>query len=87
MLKAEYRAVKEGKIIRDGGQSMMNVSFELGEPKDVKPRIMTSFLPLIALVGITLFGFWWTGLPGDSLTEILGNADTQHCYGAHLECQ
>jgi len=87
MLKAEYRAVKEGKIIRDGGQSMMNVSFELGEPKDVKPRIMTFFLPLIALVGITLFGFWWTGLPGDSLTEILGNADTQHCYGAHLECQ
>jgi len=75
MLKAEYRAVKEGKIIRDGGQSMMNVSFELGEPKDVKPRIMTFFLPLIALVGITLFGFWWTGLPGDSLTEILGNAD------------
>lgn len=75
MLKAEHRALTEGKIIKDGSQSMMNISFELGEPKKVKPKIRTFFIPLIALVVVTLFGFWWTGRPGEDIMEILGNAD------------
>lgn len=75
MLKAEHRAVTEGKTIRDGAKSMMDVSYELGEPKDTKPMIITFFLPLIVLVGVTLFGFWWTGRPGENIMEILGNSD------------
>jgi Na+/H+ antiporter NhaC len=75
MLKAEHRAVTEGKIVRDGAQPMMDVGYELGEPKEVKPMLMTFFLPLIVLVGVTLFGFWWTGRPGENIMEILGNSD------------
>jgi Na+/H+ antiporter NhaC len=75
MLKAEHRAITEGKIVRDGAQPMMDVGYELGEPKEVKPMLMTFFLPLIVLVGVTLFGFWWTGRPGENIMEILGNSD------------
>lgn len=75
MLKAEHRAITTGKTVRDGAKPMMDVSYELGEPKDVKPRLLTFFLPLIVLVAVTMFGFWWTGRPGESLMEILGNSD------------
>lgn len=75
MLKAEYRSATEGKTVRDGGSPMLDVGYELGEPKDIKPMLMTFFLPLIVLVGVTLFGFWWTGRPGESIMEILGNSD------------
>lgn len=75
MLKAEHRAMTTGKTVRDGAKPMMDVGYELGEPKDVKPKISTFFLPLIALVAVTMFGFYWTGRPGESLMEVLGNSD------------
>ncbi|MCT4595479.1 MAG: Na+/H+ antiporter NhaC family protein [Anaeromicrobium sp.] len=76
MLKAEHRTMSTGKLVRDGGAPMMDVSYELGEPKEnPKATLSTFFVPLIALVGVTLFGFWWTGRPGESLMEILGNTD------------
>lgn len=75
MLKAEHRAVTEGKIVRDGASPMMDVSYELGKPKETKPMLITFFLPLLVLVGVTLFGFWWTGRPGENIMEILGNSD------------
>ncbi|WP_207751304.1 Na+/H+ antiporter NhaC family protein [Anaeromonas frigoriresistens] len=77
MLKAEHRAVTEGKIVRDGAKPMLDVNYELGEPKDTKPMLITFFLPLIVLVGVTLFGFWFTGggPEGGSLMDILGASD------------
>jgi Na+/H+ antiporter NhaC len=80
MKKAEMRAEKEGKIIRDGGKSMLNVESDLGEPMEkAKPRLLTFFLPIIALVVVTLVGFYATGLneetAGGKLIEILGAAD------------
>lgn len=80
MALAERRAEKEGKIIRDGASPMMDVGTELGEPvKDAKPKIMTFFLPIIALVAVTLIGFYYTGLSpetqGKGIMEVLGAAD------------
>jgi len=75
MLKAEHRALTEGKTVRDGASPMLDVNYELGKPKDIKPMIKTFFLPIIALIAVTLFGFWWTGRPGESIMEILGNSD------------
>jgi len=75
MLKAEHRAMSEGKIVRDGAKPMMDVNYELGEPNKTKPMLMTFFLPLIVLVGITLFGFWFTGRGAGGLTDILGASD------------
>jgi len=80
MLKAETRALKEGKISRDGASPMMDVGTELGEPvKDAVPRISTFFIPIVSLVVVTLIGFYYTGLSpetqGMGLMEILGAAD------------
>ena len=74
MLKAEHRALKEGKSVRDGANPMLDVDNELGEPKDIKPMLKTFFFPIFALIGVSLFGFWWTGRPGESIMEILGNS-------------
>lgn len=76
MLKAEHRAITTGKIVNDNSNPMLDVGYELGEPKDVKSSLWTFFLPIIALVGVTLFGFYWTGKGGGTtLTAILGEAD------------
>ncbi len=75
MLKAENRALTEGKPVRDGASPMLDVGYELGEPKDVKPMLKTFFYPIFILIIVSLFGFWWTGRPGANIMEILGNSD------------
>lgn len=77
MLKAEIRAEREGKTSRDGAMPMLNIDFELGQPIEKKPMIMTFVLPIVALVGVTIFGFYYTGASagGETLIEKLGNAD------------
>mgnify|MGYP001050167160 CR=1 FL=1 len=77
MLKAEVRAQKEGKTKRDGAVPMLDVDFELGQPIEKRPMIITFVLPIIALIGVTLWGFYYTGAKegGNTLIEKLGNAD------------
>ncbi len=77
MLKAEMRAQKEGKTSRDGASPMLNVDFELGKPIEKRPMIITFVLPILALVVVTIFGFYYTGakVGGETLIEKLGNAD------------
>ncbi|MFN3691347.1 MAG: Na+/H+ antiporter NhaC family protein [Fervidobacterium sp.] len=77
MLKAELRAKREGKTYRDGAVPMLNVDFELGEPLKTRPMILTFILPILSLVGVTLWGFYYTGSRegGSTLIEKLGNAD------------
>lgn len=56
---------------------MLNVDFELGKPIEKKPMIWTFVLPILALVVVTIVGFYYTGakVGGESLIEKLGNAD------------
>ncbi|AEH50402.1 Na+/H+ antiporter NhaC family protein [Pseudothermotoga thermarum] len=77
MLKAEYRSQRFGKTSRDGASPMLNVDFELGKPKETKPMIKTFVLPILALIVVTVVGFYYTGakVGGESLIEILGNSD------------
>ncbi len=87
MYKAEKRAVDTGKIIRDGGKSMLNIESDLGEPSDhAKPRLISFFLPIIALVVVTLSGFYITGVGSlengitevgfiNQMIQVLGGAD------------
>lgn len=77
MLKAELRAQKEGKTKRDGAVPMLDVDFELGKPIETKPMILTFVLPIVALIGVTIWGFYYTGAKagGATLIEKLGNAD------------
>ncbi|RDY26251.1 Na+/H+ antiporter NhaC family protein [Romboutsia weinsteinii] len=75
MLKAERRAMKTGKFCSDEAQPMLDVSSELGEPKDVKPRLATFIIPFIAMIITTIFGFIYTGRAGVGFMGILENAD------------
>lgn len=74
MLEAERRAVETGKVIRDGGASMLNVESDLGQPfEKSKPRLINFFLPIGILVVVTLFGFYVTGLAGMGHTPNIEN--------------
>ncbi|RLG76637.1 MAG: Na+/H+ antiporter NhaC family protein [Thermoprotei archaeon] len=78
MLKAEYRAVSEGKPIRDGAQPLMPTETVLGEAKSSAPWWIFAS-SVIVLVIITVFGMWVTG-GGDEwwtvpFTDALMNAD------------
>ncbi len=77
MLKAEIRAKKTGKTIDDKSTPMLNLDFELGKPDESKPMIITFVLPILALLIVTIWGFYYTGAKegGDTLIEKLGNAD------------
>lgn len=75
MKKAEARAQATGELVREGGQPMMDVGSELGEPLDVKPILLNMVLPIVVLIGVAMFGFYWTGREGTTLMEILGNSD------------
>ncbi|ABM81167.1 Na+/H+ antiporter NhaC family protein [Hyperthermus butylicus] len=61
MLEAEHRAVKTGKVLRDGAQPLMPTETVLGEPsqKQAPPWIFP--LSILALVAATLVGMWLTG--------------------------
>lgn len=84
MLKAETRAIKTGKFCSDEAQPMLDVANELGEPKDVKPRLTTFIVPFIAMIITTVFGFIYTGREGVGFMGILENADavTSLLWGA-----
>ncbi len=75
MYKAERRALETGKTSSDKAVPMMDVSNELGETNNTKPMLLTFFFPIAVLIGVTLFGFWWTGRNGSTVMEILGNSD------------
>lgn len=75
MLKAEERAIKTGKFCSDEAQPMLDISSELGEPKDVKPKLATFIIPFIAMIITTAFGFIYTGRAGEGVMGTLENAD------------
>ncbi|MEM0026277.1 MAG: Na+/H+ antiporter NhaC family protein [Zestosphaera sp.] len=84
MLQAEWRAVKEGKVIRDGATPLLPTEEVLGaEPKSRKQASGWLFaIAMIVLVLVTLLGMWATGAEELSrfwetpFTEALMNADT-----------
>ena len=75
MLKAEKRAIKTGKFCSDEAQPMLDISSELGEPKDVEPKLATFIIPFIAMIVTTVFGFIYTGRAGEGFMGTLENAD------------
>jgi len=84
MLKAEWRAVKEGKVIRDGATPLLPTEEVLGaEPTTRKQASGWLFaVAMIVLVLVTLLGMWATGAEELSrfwetpFTDALMNADT-----------
>lgn len=76
MLKAEHRVMTTGETYREGAQPMMDVADELGDAKSDKPMMKTFILPILVLILVALFGFWWTGKgPDKNLMAVLGDSD------------
>jgi Na+/H+ antiporter NhaC len=76
MLIAERRVEATGETYRKGASPLMDVSHDLGEASDERPMLLTFFAPIVALVAVTLLGFWWTGQgPDKSIMDILGDSD------------
>ncbi len=84
MLKAEYRSIKEGKVLRDGATPLLPTEEVLGaEPKTKKQASGWLFaIAMLALVIVTLLGMWATGAEDLSrfwetpFGDALMNADT-----------
>jgi len=76
MLKAEYRARTTGKVFRDGATPLSGGS-ELKVLKGVPQKTMNMVVPIIVLVGVTMFGMWWTGggTSADSFTTAIADSD------------
>ncbi len=76
MLKAEYRARNTGKVFRDGSSPLSGGS-ELRVLKDVPQKTMNMVVPIVVLVGVSIFGMWWTGggTSAESFTAAISDAD------------
>ncbi len=83
MLKAEYRAVEEGKVLRDGAQPLMPTETVLGELKaERRAPALLFIVSVLLLVIVTLLGMWITGAEDPSkwwetgFVDALMNADS-----------
>ena len=76
MLKAEYRTRTTGKVFRDGATPLSGGS-QLRMLENVPQKTMNMVVPLVVLVGISMFGMWWTGggTSAESFTAAISAAD------------
>ena len=76
MLKAEYRARTTGKVIREGATPLSGGS-QLRMLENVPQKTMNMVVPIVVLVGISMFGMWWTGggTSAESFTAAISDAD------------
>ena len=76
MLKAEYRTRTTGKVFRDGATPLSGGS-QLRMLENVPQKTMNMIVPLVALVGISMFGMWWTGggTSAESFTAAISDSE------------
>ncbi|TET14549.1 MAG: Na+/H+ antiporter NhaC family protein [Actinobacteria bacterium] len=76
MLKAEYRARTTGKVFADGATPLSGGS-ELKVLEGVPQKTMNMVVPIVVLVGVSIFGMWWTGggTSAESFTAAISDAD------------
>jgi Na+/H+ antiporter NhaC len=78
MLDAEYRARTTGKLMRDGATPLAGGA-KLEVLEEAPKRAINMILPIIVLVGVALFGMWWTGggmEPGKGFVDAISDADS-----------
>ncbi len=97
MLKAELRARREGKVIRDGARPASDFDAEILNPIEGRPRRwINAIVPICVVVGVTIVGMWWTGRQtlisaGDSdlgLQNVFANGDSYRglLWGSFSAC-
>ena len=79
MYKAELRAYKTGKVLRDGATPLASKELvEMTVPEGSGITWIQAFIPIISIAFITVFGLWWNGggATGIGIGEAFGNADS-----------
>ncbi|MBM7633331.1 Na+/H+ antiporter NhaC family protein [Geomicrobium sediminis] len=76
MAKAELRAVKTGKLIRDGGQPPAADEITAAQPATDTPKVRNLVVPMLVLLALIPPLFLWTGnYPENSFVVAIGEAD------------
>jgi len=79
MLEAEKRARSTGETLRPGSTPMVSDEIaEIEEPEGASFTFFNSFLPIVAVILVTLIGLWYNGggaEAGTSIQDAFGNAD------------
>ena len=78
MYDAEIRSRKTGKVLRDGANPLASKELvDMDVSDDSKMTFVESFIPIIVLIFITIFGFWYDGggPEGVAFVDAFGNAD------------
>ncbi len=81
MYHAEYRAVRENKLIRDGAAPLMDDSFSNQDFGQTPTHWLNAMLPILAVILTTIIGLYITGVSNldgstKSLQNIIGNSDS-----------
>ncbi|HBY57204.1 MAG TPA: sodium:proton antiporter [Candidatus Atribacteria bacterium] len=76
MLKAEHRTRTTGKVFADGATPLSGGS-KLKVLEGVPQKTINMVVPIIVLVGVSIFGMWWTGggTSAESFTTAIADAD------------
>ena len=62
MLKAELRARREGKLLRDDAKPASDFDAEVLTPPEEEPnRWINAAVPILVVTVVTVVGMWWTG--------------------------
>ncbi len=78
MYKAEKRARLNGEVIRPGSTPMVSKELEaIGEPEGRSFSLFDSFLPILTVIVVTIFGLWYNGggAAGKTIQDAFGDAD------------
>jgi Na+/H+ antiporter NhaC len=88
MLRAEQRARKEGKVLRDGALPLASLDPEIMHPPEGAPhRWYNALVPLIVMIAVTFTGLWVHGKHGlgpEGYGEILVNASEYSWLGGKV---
>ena len=75
MLTAEHRSWSTGRVNRRGAQPLQEVEEDLGAPIETRPMLRTFFVPILALIAVTLAGAFWSGYDGQDVLGPLADLD------------
>lgn len=76
MAKAENRAQTTGKLIPEGSTPLSSVDEDLGEPFKKEGSVWNFILPLVTLIGVSVWALWYTGGGAEGKTIMDALADT-----------